>query len=225
VKLVLVCVVAVVALCSTLSAQSAPQTAADHPRFVDEPCDPPLTPVNFGAPPDRADDPAVSRRIKELFDLDQARESTARQGKSWTLISAEDRERQKEILNYLQKGQINSAEDLYHAAMIFQHGNCAEHYKLANQLSEMAVSKGSSPAKWLYAATLDRYLMREGKPQKFGTQFVKVGPDGAVGGGPTSRWQLWEVDPATTDAERAKYDVPPLEEQRKKVERLNAPKQ
>jgi glycine oxidase len=34
--------------------------------------------------------------------------------------------------------------------------------------------------------------MYQGKPQKYGTQFV---PDG-------KRWRLWDVDPTTTDAER-----------------------
>lgn len=139
-------------------------------------------------------------------------------------IAAEDRARQREVIRYLEKGEINSADDLYHAAMIFQHGNCVEHYRLANQLAERALSKGSEGAKWLYAATLDRYLMNQGKLQKFGTQFVKFGPGGVGPGGivgPEGEWQLYPVDPTTTDEERARYNVPPLASQQEKAKRLN----
>jgi hypothetical protein len=47
-----------------------------------------------------------------------------------------------------------------------------------------------------------------GKPQKYGTNYVSDG----------RRQQLWDVDPATTDAERAAWDVPPLAEQLRKAE-------
>ena len=67
----------------------------------------------------------------------------------------------------------------------------------------------------LAAASKDRSLMWQGKPQLYGTQFKKV--DG--------RWILWEVDPSITDEERAKWNVPPLAEQKKKLETLNAPSQ
>jgi hypothetical protein len=201
---------AYVLFCIGLAAQQQPSTPTDIPKFVQEPCQPPVPSAVFG----EKSDPNISIRVKQLFDEDQARESSAKNGKDWSVIELEDRKRQEEISRYLEKGQINSADDLYHAAMIFQHGNCVEHYRLANQLAEKAVSKGSNDAKWLYAATLDRYLMKQGKPQKFGTQFVKVEPEG--------KWQLYPVDPATTDEERARYNVPPLANQKQKVERLNA---
>lgn len=185
------------------------------PKFEQQACDPPVPNVIFG----EKSDPNVSKRVTQLFDEDQARESSAKRGKAWSVIVVEDRKRQAEISSYLEKGEINSADDLYHAAMIFQHGNCVEHYRLANQLAERAVSKGSNDAKWLYAATLDRYLMNQGKPQKFGTQFVKVGPGGMVGA--VGKWQLYPVDPATSDEERARYNVPALATQKEKAERLN----
>ena len=34
------------------------------------------------------------------------------------------------------------------------------------------------------------------------------------------RWVLWPVDPATTDAERAEWDVPPLAEALRRAEEL-----
>lgn len=70
----------------------------------------------------------------------------------------------------------------------------------------------NSTARWLAAASKDRYLMTLGKPQLYGTQFKKV--DG--------KWILWEVDPSVTDEERAKWGVPPLVEARKRAEELNS---
>jgi hypothetical protein len=55
--------------------------------------------------------------------------------------------------------------------------------------------------------------MNLGKPQLYGTQFQRVN-----GTGP---WILWDVDPAVTDEERAKWDVPPLARAKARVVALN----
>lgn len=52
--------------------------------------------------------------------------------------------------------------------------------------------------------------MYEGRPQRYGTQFV---PDGV-------RHRLWDVEPATMDEERAAWDVPPLAEQLRRADEL-----
>lgn len=53
--------------------------------------------------------------------------------------------------------------------------------------------------------TMDRYLlMKSGEPQRYGTQLVFR--DG--------RSVLHEVDPAVTDEERARWNVPPLAQAR-----------
>ena len=68
---------------------------------------------------------------------------------------------------------------------------------------------GSKDSPWLAAVALDRWLMYQGKPQKYGTQFVPGG----------KRWRLWDIDPSTTDAERAANHVPSLQEQLQQAER------
>ena len=69
-------------------------------------------------------------------------------------------------------------------------------------------------AKWLAAAALDRKLMDEHKPQKYGTQFQMRG----------GVWVLWEVDPTVTDAERDAWNVPPLAAAKARAAAMNAPK-
>lgn len=51
------------------------------------------------------------------------------------------------------------------------------------------------------------------RPQKYGADIV---PDG-VG------WRLWDVDPATTDAERLANDVPTLAEMQARAAAITAP--
>ncbi|MBG0785627.1 MAG: hypothetical protein H0S79_11040 [Anaerolineaceae bacterium] len=149
---------------------------------------------------DQQTDTAISLRMAELFTADQAvRVITADTPDE---IIREDTARREEVLEYLRKGQLQTARDLVYAGFIFQHGDCSEHYLLANRLAEIAMDAGYPDAPWLYAASLDRYLMSLGQPQKFGTQYTFV--NGA--------YQLYPVDPATTDEERAEYDVPSLEE-------------
>ena len=196
-----------------------PTTSGSKPPFVYPPCDPGVSGVIFGH--DASD--AVSARLAILFEQDEAREKNAPNAAAsskvsrayWKKVVTEDQRRQLEVMGYLQKGELNSANDLYHSAMIFQHGNCPEHFKLANSLAEKAMERGSDGARWLYAATLDRYLMSQGKPQKFGTQFVTVGKTGT--------WELYDCDPTTTDEERARYKVPSLAVQKQKLEKLNGP--
>ena len=53
--------------------------------------------------------------------------------------------------------------------------------------------------------------MYQGKPQKYGTNYVYDGRGD----------RLWDVDPDTTDEERAEWDVPPLAEQLRKAEEAN----
>ena len=100
--------------------------------------------------------------------------------------------------------------DLYHAAWLFNHGDAAAEARQAHEWAWQSALLGHGPARWLAAAAYDRACMYDGTPQKYGTQFI---PDG-------TRYRLWDVDPATTDAERAAWDVPTLAEQHARAERM-----
>lgn len=58
----------------------------------------------------------------------------------------------------------------------------------------------------------DRWLMHQGKPQKYGTQYQRVG----------RHVTFYRVDPDTTDDERAEWNVPPLAHALQRLERMNA---
>ena len=56
--------------------------------------------------------------------------------------------------------------------MVFQHGETQEDILFAHVLAVTALGKSNARARWLAAASLDRYLHRLGQPQIFGTQFT-----------------------------------------------------
>lgn len=122
---------------------------------------------------------------------------------------AQRRERVKEIVTAAPQEQF-TGEDLYYAALVLHHGGDVDDVWQALQLAQKAADIGYRPARWLTAAATDRWLMVQGRPQKYGTQIV---PDGR-------RYRVWDVDPHTTDAERARWDVRPLARQQARAAEL-----
>jgi|SRR3989344_3613169 len=119
-------------------------------------------------------------------------------------INRKDQERKTRVKQLIKKGLLKEAVDYHHAALIFQHGETSGDFKKAHELAKKALAMGDNTARWLFASTLDRYLLSKGKAQKFGTQFKQ---------NEKGRWELAQpIDPKTTDKERTKYSVPPLKD-------------
>jgi len=135
-------------------------------------------------------------------------------GLDWEYIAPRDRERVRRVREIVAKGGARNPDDLYHAALILQRGDEVADLELAHNLARLAAEADAdlSGARRLAAASLDRALVRSGKPQRYGTQMIYA--DG--------RWAVAEVDPAVTDAERAAWDVAPLAESRQRAEEMNA---
>ncbi|SEJ37079.1 hypothetical protein SAMN04488058_1079 [Deinococcus reticulitermitis] len=172
-------------------------------------CRPDIGTVTLGsAKPD-----AASARMAQIFAEDQA----ARQGGpgniDWNRVAQEDERRREEVLGLLKAGRLARGQDFYHAALVFQHGDCSDHYFFASQLARAALARSVTQAGWLYAATFDRWQLSQGQPQKYGTQFVAPEP---------CAFRLAKYDPDTTDAERSRYGVPPLAAALAQAEELSA---
>lgn len=125
-----------------------------------------------------------------------------------------DRERRARVAEILAAGGVKTSMDYFNAALILQHGESAANYQKARDLALKSVElePANARARWLAAAALDRYLVKTGKPQLYGTQFRQV----------NGVWMLEPVDEAAmTDEERAKWNVPPLADMKKRVAALN----
>ena len=136
--------------------------------------------------------------------IDQPRMGTP----EYTAMRERDWQRRLRAAAILSTLEAPEAADLYHAAQLFQHGDERQDAWRAYELAREATERGDERARWLTAAAYDRWLMYQSKPQKYGTQYVYDGV----------RHRLWDVDPDTTDAERAAWNVPPLAEQIRKAE-------
>ncbi len=116
----------------------------------------------------------------------------------------------------LKNGLVKSAKDHFHAAVIFQHGTSSEDFQTANRLALKAVEldSGYMAAKWLSCASEDRYLRSLGKPQIWGTQFVKLSGN--------SNWSLAPFDTTViSDEDRIKNGVHTLKEIQKQLDLMN----
>ena len=71
----------------------------------------------------------------------------------------------------LATGEIKTGDDFKYAAFIFQHGDNADDCLFAHILAMEAMARGTESARWIAAATLDRYLQSIKRPQIFGTQY------------------------------------------------------
>jgi hypothetical protein len=163
---------------------------------------------------DAGESPA-SAELRVMFEEDQ----TARASLPKEPMEMDDNDRRRRVMELLARGEVVTAEDKFHAAMILQHthlrfcggelaSSSPENYYLAYRLASESLSMGFEDARGLVAATLDRYLLYTEGQQKYGTQRT-VDPK-------SGKEVLAPVDPGTTDEERAEYGVPPLEELRRR---------
>ncbi|WP_237132371.1 hypothetical protein [Pseudohongiella sp. O18] len=151
--------------------------------------------------------------LEQLYLSDQS----ARQAQpiNWEELREEDAVRREQVLSILRNGDIQSARDYFHAAMIFQHGNSPEDIRLAHSFATIAATLDSSLANvnWLKAATWDRLLLNFDQPQWFGTQFVRDG-DGSL--------TLYKMEPdVISDEQRTAWSVPTVSESLQLLEQRN----
>ena len=160
----------------------------------------------------------MNEELRAMFEADQSdrRDRPAYDTPAHWEMCRHDAERRRRVSELLAEEKVTTADDYFHAALIFQHGETLDDIWQAHELAEQAtelgasISMGFKDSRWLAAAALDRWLMYQGKPQKYGTQFV---PDG-------KRYRLWDLDPSTTDEERAAHHIPSLPEQLLQEERF-----
>jgi len=76
-----------------------------------------------------------------------------------------------------------------------------------------ALAQGENGAKWLVAATEDRFLMGIGRKQRFGTQYEPADEPG--------QFRLAPTDPRVTDELRAAFGTPSLAEAKATASRFD----
>ena len=151
---------------------------------------------------------AINIELENLYFSDKKERSTLKEGDEKQLkdLKVNDKKRLKRVKEMLTQIDTSEIWNCHYLALLFQHGTTTLDFETAHKYAKMAVDMGSNVSKWLYAATLDRWLVSQGKLQKYGTQFRQV----------EGKWEQLAVDGTITDKERSKYGVPTLSEALKK---------
>ncbi|MBI5210901.1 MAG: hypothetical protein HY927_13110 [Elusimicrobia bacterium] len=117
-------------------------------------------------------EPESNHRLHESYLGDQKdREDVYSSPAKVDDLMARDKLRRESVYEMITQGQVRTPADFYHAAVILQHGSEARDYLTAHRMAVLSAIGGHQPARWLLAATLDRYLMAVGQAQVYGTQF------------------------------------------------------
>jgi hypothetical protein len=148
----------------------------------------------------------TNRELAQLYSEDQA-DRQPKDGK-WTYSRAvrrRDEARLKRVMEIYRAGELKTGWDYFHAAIILQHGRRKEDYLLSHELCVTAVFNAGNEkadwvglAKWLAAASEDRFLLEIHRAQRFGTQFKGE--------------RRARMEDGVTDALRKMWNVPPLAE-------------
>lgn len=126
-----------------------------------------------------------------------------------------DEDRIRIVLQRIAAGEVKSGKDRLHAGLILQHtpleerdgklkSKSPDNYLLAHYLFLRAMEEGEAAAKYLAAASMDRYLSFTEGIQKYGTNRI-IDPK-------TEEELLVPIDRNTSDEERKRFGVPPLKE-------------
>lgn len=153
----------------------------------------------------------VSEELTRLFTEDQADRKT--NPIDWESVGPRDRARLARVKQLYHGQKLRSGTDYFHAALILQHSGEANDHLLAHEFCVVAVGNGVEEAKWLAAASEDRFLQNIGRLQRFGTQYQVDGPTGL--------WSLQEVSPDVEDSLRSALNVPSLLSARVYAEEIN----
>ena len=151
--------------------------------------------------------------MQALFAADQ--EERTGEAVDWAALRKADRERRARVRELLDRGELQTADDFYAAAFVFQHGNEPEAYLLAHALAVRSLALGHENAESIAAASLDRYLQSIAREQIYGTQSTRYPGEDATRG-------RYDRD-LLTDQLRVAAGTGTLAEQDAKLDKQNAP--
>ena len=150
--------------------------------------------------------------LQKMYNEDQG--SRSAKNIDWSLLTKQDKEREKRVYELIKSNQVLTARDYYNSAMIFQHGDDTVASSMAVKQMRKAIELDATIDKWLLAAAIDRDLMRRQKPQIYGTQYVKNTGE--------AKWRRYKIDTTQiTDDERKYYKVETLSAQVEKERNMN----
>lgn len=171
--------------------------------------------------------PEIPSAVHRLYVEDQEDTKTIKDESTNAEYLQRVKVRQQTLRTMLAAGQVVSDDDFLEAAFIFQHGDTPDDCLFAHILAMEAMARGKASARWIAAATLDRYLQFIKQPQIFGTQYI-MDPTRPVrvAGAPFPYGRTLEPynDSFLSDSMRTDFCVPALAQQKQNIAMFNAGK-
>ncbi len=112
-------------------------------------------------------------------------------------------------MNKLIRKRTLSPREHFICAIIYHHGFTLSSSRLALKHILIAQREGYMRQKWLVASIIDRLLQLQGKPQKYGTQIVKL---------KNGKNKQYKLDGSISDDDRVALGLPKLKELKKYLE-------
>jgi hypothetical protein len=152
-------------------------------------------------------------KLQELYEADQAdRQRVYSTPDAVETLRNRDAERRRAVQDMMSRGEVNTPQDLYHASVIHLHGTGPKDFLIAHRLSTIAAIKGHGPSRWMVCASFDRFLMSNGLPQVYGTQFEHNADENKY------QLRLPIEDAHVLSYEKKFFNVPPIAE---RLDQLN----
>lgn len=117
---------------------------------------------------------SINVQLEELYHTDREERLKAKSKAEIAQLVLNTRYRLNKLREILPTLDESEIWNCHYAAYLLQHGEGSADFTLAHDYAKKAVAMGSQVTKWLYAATLDRLLISQGKLQKYGTQYQLV---------------------------------------------------
>lgn len=137
-----------------------------------------------------------SAELLKIAREDQSDRTGAYDSIDWSKVNQRDLQRRIQVATIFAEGCFKASSDYASAATIYQHGNTADHYYQAFVWANEAVRLGDKTQLWWTAAALDRYLVKIGQKQLFGTQLRQDG---------SGLWCIETVEPSFPESLRMKF--------------------
>lgn len=116
----------------------------------------------------------ASAELQKLVQADQNdRKDPTGATIDWTKVSPRDLQRRMEVAKLFAEGCFKDAADYAAAALVFQHGDTADHAFQTFIWGKRAVELGDKKQMPIMAEGVDRFLVRSGQKQLFATQLAK----------------------------------------------------
>ncbi len=121
-----------------------------------------------------------------------------------------NRKIRKRLERLIKRKKRLSPREKFICAIIYHHGFTIPSSKKALKFIKEAQSEGYTRQKWLIASITDRLLQLQGKPQKYGTQIIKL---------KNGKYKQYWLDNTISDRERTDVGLPKLRNLKKSLER------